>query len=338
MKYEIGVGSNTKIIKLFNAIKSGSLELKPFFQRRLVWNNKHKEAFIDTILKGLPFPEIYTADGDLNLETHQEKTLVVDGQQRLRTIYEYITNSDELKLRDTPPFNELSDKHKTDFFDYIVTVRDLGRIDDETLKKIFKRINSVNYALNAMEVHNALYEGEYISTAKKILSNSSFKKVGILSETEYSRMRDVEFILLIMTTVEEGGYFSGGKELETYIKKFDDNYPFKEEMIKHITKGIELFLGLNMEPDSIWFRKTSFLNLIVEIIFFKKEYHTFPSKKNFKAVLSELEKKIIENRNEDIEQNEFAKYYHYTFSGTAGRKARSTRGVLIRKYLENLKK
>jgi uncharacterized protein with ParB-like and HNH nuclease domain len=64
--------------------------LAPSFQRKLVWNDMHKEDFIETILLMLPFPEIYLADGGINLETQTSETLVVDGQQRLSTIYEYI--------------------------------------------------------------------------------------------------------------------------------------------------------------------------------------------------------------------------------------------------------
>jgi len=71
-------------------MKSGELVLRPRFQRKLVWNDQHKENFIETILRGLPFPEIYLAAGEINLETQKSKTLVVDGQQRLNTIYDYI--------------------------------------------------------------------------------------------------------------------------------------------------------------------------------------------------------------------------------------------------------
>ena len=58
-------------------MKEGSLVLQPSFQRKLVWNNKHKENFLETVLLNYPFPEVYFADGELNLETMEAKTLVV---------------------------------------------------------------------------------------------------------------------------------------------------------------------------------------------------------------------------------------------------------------------
>jgi len=69
----IGIATNSKVINLFNMMKEGSLILKPSFQRNLVWNDKHKENFIDTILKGFPFPEVYFADGKLDLETQKSQ-------------------------------------------------------------------------------------------------------------------------------------------------------------------------------------------------------------------------------------------------------------------------
>lgn len=66
---ELGIATNKKILDLYNMMKDGSLTLKPSFQRKLVWNSKHKENFIDTILKGLPFPEIYLSAGEIDLKS-----------------------------------------------------------------------------------------------------------------------------------------------------------------------------------------------------------------------------------------------------------------------------
>ncbi|MEW6100765.1 MAG: DUF262 domain-containing protein [Candidatus Omnitrophota bacterium] len=337
MAREIGIGTNVKLLDLFNKMKIGDLILRPVFQRRLVWTNKHKEDFIETILLGLPFPEIYLADGDIDLATQKSKTLVVDGQQRLSTIYQYITGSKEFILKRLKPFEKLSATEQTDFFDYIVVARDLGRIEEEKLKDIFRRINSVQYALNAIEINNALYQGEYISCAKEILEESPFKEIEIFSETEYSRMRDIEFILLIMTTVEGNGYFAGVKEIEEFTKRYDENYPNKEVMKADIHNSFELFLSTDLAVDSIWFRKTSFFNLIAELVFFKRRQGLFPDKNNLRRLLIKLENDIIAKKNDKIETSDYAQYYYYSFSGTAGRKARFTRGALLRKNLDALK-
>lgn len=70
----------------------------------------------------------------------KSKTLVVDGQQRMNTIYQYITNDEELVLKNTKRFNQLTEEEKQDFLDYPVVVRALGRISLDKIKEIFNRI------------------------------------------------------------------------------------------------------------------------------------------------------------------------------------------------------
>ena len=194
--------SNRKIHELYNMMDSGDLILQPAFQRRLVWSNKHKENFIDTILNGFPFPEVYFADGEMDLTKKKAPILVVDGQQRLSTIYQYITGDELLECKKIPRYEELSETEQKNFLSHPVVVRDLKSISEEEIKEVFKRINSISYALNAVEIDNALYEGEFISAAKEISNAGLIEKLNFISDPELSRMKDLEFILLIMATAE----------------------------------------------------------------------------------------------------------------------------------------
>lgn len=333
----IGTATNKKILELFNLMKVGDLVLRPSFQRKLVWNNKHKEAFLNTILDSLPFPEVYLADGEIDLKTQRSKTLVVDGQQRLSTIHQYIIGDNNLKLHNIPNFDKLTPSQQTSFYDYSVVVRDLGRIEEEKIIEIFKRINSVQYALNAIEIQNALYEGEFISTAKSIMKNSKFLELEIISEAEYTRMRDWEYILIVMSTLEEGGYFNSTKEIETYIVKYDEEYPNKEQVTNEITDVVQLILDCDLDDDSIWFRKSTTFTLLVELICFKRRNGFLPESKSLSRQLVKLENDILDNKSGDPDDNDFAKFYKYIYSGTASRTARIKRGSLLEKYLEKLK-
>jgi len=327
----IGTADNEKLLDLFNRMKEGTLILKPTFQRNLVWNTSHKENFIDTILRGLPFPEIYLADGEIDLERQLSTRLVVDGQQRLDTIFSYING--DLEFKNISNFEKLSPAEKTNFFDYKIVVRDLGRLDNDQIVEIFKRINSVHYALNAMEINNALYEGEFISLASQIKSSKIFEDISIFSENQYARMRDLEFILLIMSTIEEGGYFGANSEVENYIKKYNDEYPDAERMKEDILEITELVKNVNLEPDSIWYRKSSYFSLIIELIKAKREGIDLTSI-NFEKILPELENNIIQNKSKDPQENEFAKFYTYIFQGTNGRAGRIARGSLIENVIK----
>jgi len=335
---ELGTATNKKILEIFNMMKDGSLILRPGFQRKLVWNNKHKENFIETILKQLPFPEIYLATGEIDLELQKSTMLVVDGQQRLSTIYQYVTGAKEFEIKRIKKFSELSEEEKKTFYSYLIVVRDLGSINDETIKDIFKRINSVQYALNAIEIQNALYEGEFISTAKEIAQKDKVvaNLFDVFSETEFTRMKDIEFIALVMSTLEENGYFGGFSLVEEYVKDYDSQYPNKRKMKRNIRQVFKLISDCQLELDSIWFRKSSFFTLVVELLKYRKIRGFLPDSSSTSSTLKRFEKRVYRAKTLDITKNRFAEYYYYTFQGTNGKTGRNVRGKLLREYLNTL--
>ena len=127
-----------------------------------------------TVLEGYPFPEIYIAAGEVDPATGEGKEMLVDGQQRLTTLKQYFEASPDLRLsKEVIPYSQLPEGKQVDFLEYQVVVRDLGKIDIAEIIKVFERINSTSYALNAMEIHNARFDGE-IKTSLKNLRISSF--------------------------------------------------------------------------------------------------------------------------------------------------------------------
>ncbi|MEQ9670567.1 DUF262 domain-containing protein [Coleofasciculus sp. G2-EDA-02] len=334
---KFGIATNKKLLELFNMMKNGSLILAPSFQRKLVWNDSHKEKFIETILLGLPFPEIYLADGDIDLETQTSQTLVVDGQQRLNTIYQYVTSSSEFVIKQIKTFKQLSPDEQTKFFDYTIVVRDLGRIEDEKIREIFQRINSVQYALNAIEISNSLYEGEFITTAKRILEKDEIlQEIDLFSENQSSRMKDLEYILLIMSTIEEGGYFAGDKEIETYVKMYDNEYPQKEKIFNTVINLFDLIRLADIPADSLWNKKTSFFTLVVELAKFQGRHEYLPDEKTLRTTLMSLEEILNLNKREDVKANKYAQYYYYTHQSTASRKGRCVRGQILQDSFEEI--
>ena len=153
------------ISDLIGKIQRDELILQPEFQRDFLLYH-HMEKFIKTILDGFPFPEIYISQKGINLETLTTQNVIVDGQQRLTTIKRYIDGGFNFE-RSIPKFSELDGEEKTDFLNYDVTVRDLKDANPETIIEIFRRINSTNFTLTAIEINNAIYNGEFISCAKR---------------------------------------------------------------------------------------------------------------------------------------------------------------------------
>lgn len=324
-----GISTNERILNLYNKIKDKEFILQPDFQRRLVWNADHKENFIETILLGYPFPEIYIADGEIDVNEMKKETLVVDGQQRLDTIFHYIEGDIDLKYKKINKYKDLADDAKKDFLNYNVIVRDLKNVTKEEIKEIFKRINSVSYALNSMEINNALYNGEYIETAQNVCELPSFKQLNIFGEYALSRMKDIEFVLVVMTTIELGVYFTGDKEVEDYVKRYDEEYDGKKNML-NLLDNIFIYINkLSINNESIWKSKNAIFTLICELARLKN----LPLIEDVKKVLKEIEDKIKYSNNSGKEYDDF---FMSLYQGTASKKARMNRGELLKKHFQNL--
>lgn len=314
------------ISDLIGKIQRSELILQPEFQREFVWTKSHMENFIKTILDGYPFPEIYISQKGIDLETLATQNVVVDGQQRLTTIKRYIDGTFDFE-RNIPKFKNLSEDNQRDFLNYDVTVRDLKDISSDQIIEIFKRINSTNFTLTAIEINNAIYNGEFINCAKEIrdMISAHELKVPIFNESELTRMADLHFILLVMSTLEEGGYFTQDNEVEKYIARYNDEYPRGEAMFNDLSSTFLDVLVSDIEPDSIWLRKSNFFTLVCELAFHNKKTNNILNK------LIDAEKLILENKNQDKNSNKYALYYASMYTGTNSRQARVRRSDFLRK-------
>lgn len=322
--------SMKKISEIYRRVKDESLILQPEFQRKYVWTKEHKEEFIDTILKGLPFPEVYLAQQGIDIEKVISREVIVDGQQRLTTIMQYIDEQEDSKEfgKTVPKFKDLRDGDRNDFLNYNVVFRDLGDIDGDLIKEIFRRINLTKFGLEQIEIQNAVYDGEFISTAKTILESLDEDEFGIFSESELSRMSDLHYMLLLMSTVMNEGYFTRDKEIENMVIRYNDDFEasntFREGFIDHF----KFLNSLGLKDDSIWLRKSNFFTLFIETYGVD-----LPDTVELKRRLEEFEKIVLENKNKAKEENDFSFYYSNMYTGTNNRTSRVYRGELFEKYV-----
>jgi len=158
-----------EIVDLIGAMRTERLTLKPYFQRNLVWRDAHKRDFIDTIRKGYPFPQIFLARGPINLESMTASQAVVDGQQRLTTIRDFIAG----KIVDLTgkTFRELPEREQEEFLKYEVAVIDFDLdVGDPRLKDVFHRLNRTFYSLSAIEKLASEYSASEFMLVARTLS------------------------------------------------------------------------------------------------------------------------------------------------------------------------
>ena len=257
-------GANKRIDELLNDVDDGKLVMRPQFQRRLVWTNVVKDKFLETVLKGLPFPEIFIATGQLDTRSRRRVNWLVDGQQRISTLQEYAKGSTDLILKLVKPYAELPNEEEKQFLDYIVAVRDLGTVTVEQIKEIFSRINSTDYALKRMEKLNALFSGEYKTFCEDLSVDPFFDRHNVFTFANRRRMDDVTFCVILVTTLLST-YYNRDELNEDYLKRYNDNFPEKDRLKTELARVFDFLERCGFGEQSRAWKRTDLFTLLVEV-------------------------------------------------------------------------
>jgi hypothetical protein len=272
----------------------GTLIIKPPYQRKPVWKARQKCYLIESILMGLPIPEIYmqqTVSSDL-------KTLyaVVDGQQRMRAILQFIGAETETseqehnkfvldKLIPSSDWHNLSfaglkeDQRKA-FIGYKLAVRHLNTANDGEIREMFRRLNKFLTPLKAQELRNATYSGPFVDLVGKYADNQFWSENRIVGPEAIRRMGDVEFISELFIGILHGPQGGGSAIIDDYYAEFEDyedEFPDQRTAQRVFDEALKLIQ--NVLPDikeHRWGNKTDFYTLFVAIGNLLRS-HSFPS-------------------------------------------------------------
>ena len=256
--------SNKKVRELIQLVKDGKLIPRPEFQRRLVWSREDKDHFIDSVLRGYPFPEIYFADGDVNLETGEGTQLLVDGLQRVSTLIQYFDGDPDLRLLTVPPYRNLDDNNKRNYLQYDVAVRDLGALTREEVIEIFKRLNATKYSLHEIEINNALYAGALKRYCEAVASAEFFENHSTFRASDFKRMGDLRYALSIIGTMLQG-YFNRDDAFEELLSRYNDEFPEEENIAERLGRALAFIDECGIKPKSRAWKKGDLFTLIIEI-------------------------------------------------------------------------
>lgn len=198
-------GTDMTFRELITMYEEGDLE-KPEMQRKYVWDKNEASRFIDSILLGLPVPSIFLA------KTDDEKRLIVDGYQRIMTVYDYVkrgifggdgksfslSNSDIINTRwRGKTFQELQPEEQRKIRNspiHAIVFEQKEPKDDTGMYQIFERINTSGRSLKPQEIRNCVYHGKFNKLLLELNKYEAWRDLFKNSE-EDSRMSDVELIL-----------------------------------------------------------------------------------------------------------------------------------------------
>ncbi len=268
--------TNRNVAWFKGAFDRGELDMKPPFQRNPVWVTRQKSFLIDSILNSYPIPEIYmqeTVD-----DKGKVKYIIVDGQQRTRSVLEYIEGKFCIDAKESPDladlyFEELSAEQKKMFFQYNFVIRVLPDVPDEELRAIFQRLNKNVVSLNKQELRQATYWGPFITSMNLISDKEYWGKIDIFTPNDIRRMLDVEFISELAIFALHG--FQNKKDnLDKYYELYEEEFDREKEIIETFdTVNFEILKILPEISNTRWCKKADFYTLFG---LFSKHVKEFP--------------------------------------------------------------
>lgn len=272
----LNIDTESRPIKwVFDEFKKGNLFVDESFQRNYIWINKDRVSLMETIILGYPIPEIYLWETGTDPNSGETKYSIVDGQQRIRTIGQFIEG--KLKLTDAGldfhdteyrgrKFDELGPELRSALWSYKISIRFIKQVvQRDDIVKMFLRLNRTSNALNPQELRNAEFSGEFLKASESIAAFDFWKKWAVFSESEIRRMTDIQLASTLLIFVRSG--FEDETTQSAINKMYDmlnEHYPDKISDVSEVLRTIKFIDRLvteNQSLASMLKRKTHFYSI-----------------------------------------------------------------------------
>lgn len=275
VRYDItSYGADFDVDGLVKRLDRGDIAT-PDWQRSYVWKLPEASRFVESLLLGLPVPGIFLA-----LEPKSNRYLVIDGQQRLKTLSFFCEGHFDPKpgekrqrvfaLADVqPPFNgmrykDLEEKDRRKLDDAIIhaTVvrQDAPPGDDTSIYHIFERLNSSGRRLSEQEIRRALYHGPLMDMITQLNDHEPWRRIAGKKST---RLKDEELILRFLALLESSHSYA--RPMKEFLTQFAGRNkhatPAKLDSWAHLFQETVDALHTSVGEDS--FRRTGSLNAAI---------------------------------------------------------------------------
>jgi hypothetical protein len=319
---------------LVNWDQHNELNLKPWYQRRSVWTPPQRAYLLNTLFEQKPIPTLYFRH---SVDLEQDKSLreVVDGQQRIRAILDYVKNefgARHPEHNNKVKYEQLTTTQKHKLRETKLSGGWLLGATDADVIEVFGRLNSVAKTLNEQEKRNAVFSGEFKQFCLREAATrvSLWRDLGIFSANDIARMQEVEFVSDIVLNFIKGLSDFKPSALDQIYRENDEDFPNSAKVAKRLESCFSRIAALPASTirDTIFCRKPIFFSLLVVL----------DEKKDIKG--AKLEKALIVmdekfNSDKPITQRtrEDADFFEACSSSTQRIASRRIRNNYINRYL-----
>jgi hypothetical protein len=210
--------------------QAGTLSITPKFQRRDVWKTPARSYFIDSLLRGMPVPPIYLRLVQ-SADTRKQIREVIDGQQRLNSVIDYIDGKFRLSKNLQAPwsnqfFDGLTENDQRQIMISTFTATIFKGISDEQVLEIFARLNTYSVRLNSQELRNGQFFGAFKQTVYRLAVEhlTFWRKHRVFTEMMIARMLEAEYTSELLIA-GHSGMQDKKKSVDKFYADFDETYP-----------------------------------------------------------------------------------------------------------------
>lgn len=292
------------------------IDPKPQYQRTPVWKVDRKRLLIDSIFRGYDLPKFYLHDITGNAFYDYE---VCDGQQRLRTIWDYLENKFALGKEtiykgtslEGKKFSDLGKEEKEYFASYNLTIALIINAAQNEIRDLFARLQK-GMGLNQAELRRALstHIGAYVES---IVDNHRFFKTCGFADLRYKHQDYIDHVIAFM--VNDFKYdFKGQSLRDVYVTVS----PLQAtQLIKDVASVLDDMEKINSYSVGIFKNKWAFVDSYILIYQKKKEekkvmhkefVSAFNSFENLRKTNSKDSSKLIEKTSPTDEDKRLYEY------------------------------
>ncbi|MFJ6512190.1 DUF262 domain-containing protein [Streptomyces sp. NPDC091406] len=241
---------------ILSQLRRGNIQLNPRFQRRDAWDKARKSQFIESLILGLPIPQIVLAED----KRRRGKFIVLDGKQRLLALRQFSAGSSLAASDEEDPFegfalsrldvrkdlktktlakmegdSDLDDDLNAFLNETIRTVVVRRWPNEDFLNLVFLRLNTGSVKLSPQELRQALHPGHFTDYLDDAASASEPLRKALRIKKPDFRMRDVEIMLRFFAFRYRLNEYTGNLKafLDGTVNHLNDAWETQEVEIKH---------------------------------------------------------------------------------------------------------
>jgi hypothetical protein len=215
-------GADLATDMLVSRLQKGDIVI-PRFQRDFVWTLRDASRFIESLILGLPVPGIFLSKDSKN------RLVVVDGQQRLRSLQAFFENDFKGKsfplrrvhaMLEGRRYKELEPEQRRTLDNAIIHAtiftQNAPENEQSAMYSVFERLNTGGRRLYPQEIRAAIHhEGGLSDALKRLNELTNWRNIYGADKSE--RMKDVELILRFFALYEDANY---EKPMKTFLNSF----------------------------------------------------------------------------------------------------------------------